>query len=142
MAPVTWSCESPGCKKKVTEEEPHLAVQLLQLHGVQVHGLPSRQGSAKVMATTASTPLTAPSMDTCSENASCSNKRCGATGVITSQTLQPGLPNKALASKDISSSKQSKSKGIKKGEVSQASLEMGDNSSASTLLNFGRLLTL
>ena len=52
MAPVIWPCQSPGCTKTVpVEDGPHLAIQLLRLHGVQVHGLSNMDRSPKVTST-------------------------------------------------------------------------------------------
>ena len=172
MAPVIWPCQSPGCTKTVpVEDEPHLAIQLLRLHGVQVHGLPNMDRSPKVTSTkegkhdnpvlaatstqrrargmeeqTSSTTVdtldTTPALAISSDEDTSHSVQSAAKGVHTRQTLHPGLSTTALSPKDSSSSKERGAKRTKKVEVAPDSMETEDTSSKETLLNFGRLLNL
>ena len=47
MAPVVLSCEVPGCKRKMAEVEPGVAVEMLKLHHQQVHGTTTKPEKPK-----------------------------------------------------------------------------------------------
>ena len=47
MAPVVLSCEVPGCKRKMAEAEPGVAVEMLKLHHQQVHGTTTKPEKPK-----------------------------------------------------------------------------------------------
>ena len=117
--------------KKTVEAEPSIAIQFLQLHGTQVHGLPSMYWAA----TTDYSPTATPSEDTSSKDTrsknTCSEDNCAKDTRF-----------KDTCSKDASSRKQRGAKGTKEELASSATMGAKDALSNKALLNFGHLLNL
>ena len=117
--------------KKTVEAEPSIAIQFLQLHGTQVHGLPSMHRAA----TTDNTPTATSSKDTSSNDTRSKN-------TSSEDNCAKDTHFKDTRSRETSSSKQRRAKGNKKEQASSATTGVKDALSNRALLNFGHLLNL